>query len=94
MKERTTYIGTLKGVKGIWCDKKPKGLEVDKTITWYSADEGKVFADKEGNLVESVIIQDGVKIEDYVEIKDPRPQPEDHIADDSKMVEEEPKEEN
>lgn len=72
MKERKSYIGKLDGVSGVWCDKKPKGLKVDKTITFYSADEGKVFADKEGNLIESVIIKDSVKIEDYIEIKDPR----------------------
>lgn len=76
MKERTTYIGTLKGVKGIWCDKKPKGLEVDKTITWYSADDGKVFVDKDGNFYDSIVIQDGVDINDYMEIKDPRNQEE------------------
>jgi len=87
MKERKSYVGKLNGISGVWCDQKPEGLEVEKEIIFYSADEGKVFADKEGNLVESVVIQDGVKIEDYAEIKDPR-QTEDHIADDSKMVEE------
>ena len=80
MKERTTYIGTLKGVKGIWCDKKPRGLEVDKTITWYSADEGKVFT-KDGELFDTVNLKEGESINDYIEIKDPRPS-------------EEPKEEN
>lgn len=72
MKERKSYVGTLKGINGVWCDKKPRGLEVKEEIVFYTADEGKVFADKEGNLVDSVVIKDGVKIEDYVEIKKPK----------------------
>lgn len=72
MKKRHSYIGILNGISGIFCDQKPEGLEVEKEITFYSADEGKVFADKEGNLLDSVVIQDGVDIKDYVEIKDPR----------------------
>ncbi len=73
MKERHSYVGTLNGVNGIWCDQLPEGLEVKQEITFYTPDEGKVFADKEGNLVDSVVIKDDVKIEDFVEIKDPRP---------------------
>lgn len=72
MIERKSYIGTLKGVKGVWCDKKPRGLEVEKTNTFYVADEGKVFVDKEGNMLDSVVIQDGVDIKDYTEIKQPK----------------------
>lgn len=72
MKKRQSYIGTLNGVNGIFCDQKPEGIELKETITFYSADEGKVFADKEGNLVDTVVIKDGVNIEDFVEIKDPR----------------------
>lgn len=72
MKKRQSYIGTLNGVNGIWCDQKPEGIELKETITFYSADEGKVFADKEGNLLDTVVIKDGVNIEDYVEIVDVR----------------------
>ena len=71
MIERHSYQGTLNGVNGIWCDQKPKGLKNVKDITFYTADEGKVFVDKEGNMIDSVVITDGVKIEDYVEIKKP-----------------------
>lgn len=76
MKKRQSYIGTLNGVNGIWCDQKPEGIELKETITFYSADEGKVFADKEGNLLDTVVIKDGVNIEDFVEIVDPRKQEE------------------
>ena len=72
MKERKSYIGTLNGVNGVWCDQLPEGLEVKQEITFYTPDEGKVFADKEGNLVDSVVIQDGIDIADYTEIKQPK----------------------
>lgn len=72
MKERYSYSGTLNGIKGVWCDRQPEGLEIEETVTFYTPDEGKVFVDKEGNLIDSVVIRDGIKIEDYVEIKDPR----------------------
>lgn len=72
MIERHSYIGKLNGVNGIWCDQKPEGIELEKEITFYSPDEGKVFVDKEGNLVDCVVIQDGIDIADYTEIKDIR----------------------
>ena len=76
MKEHKAYLGKLDGVSVVWCDKKPKGLEVTKENTFYTADEGMVFT-KDGELFDTVFIRDeSVKIEDYVEIKDPRPQPE------------------
>ena len=71
MKERKSYIGTLKGVNGIWCDKKPKGIKLKETITFYTADKGKAFV-KDGVLFTSVVIKDGVKIEDYVEVELPQ----------------------
>lgn len=75
MKERHSYIGTLNGINGVWCDKKPESLEIKETITFYTPDEGMVFT-KDAELFDSVVIKDDIKIEDYVEIKDPRQQPE------------------
>lgn len=72
MKERKSYIGELNGVKGVWCDQKPKGIILAETITFYSPDEGKVFVDKDGNMVDCVIIKDGVNIADYAEIVQPK----------------------
>ena len=74
MKERKSYMGTLNGINGIWCDQKPEGLEVSKEITFYTPDEGKVFV-KDGEFYDSVVIQDDVRIEDYEEVEDTRPQP-------------------
>lgn len=76
MKEHKAYLGKLNGVSGVWCDKKPKGLEVVQENTFYTPDEGMVFA-KDGELFDTVFIRDeSVKIEDYIEIKDIRKQPE------------------
>lgn len=72
MIERKSYVGTLNGVPGVWCDQKPEGLEVIKENTFYSADEGKVFVDKEGNMLDSVVITEGVDIKDFVEIIKPK----------------------
>lgn len=75
MKERKSYVGKLSGVSGIWCDQKPEELEVIKEITFYTPDEGMIFT-KDGELYDSVVIQEGMDIKDYIEIKDPRPQTE------------------
>lgn len=75
MKERKSYVGKLSGISGIWCDQKPEELEVIKEITFYTPDEGMVFT-KDGELYDSVVIQEGMDIKDYIEIKDPRPQTE------------------
>lgn len=71
MIERKSYKGVLDGISGIWCDKKPKGIKDCETITWYAADEGKVFT-KDGELFDSVVLKDGETIEQYIEIIDPR----------------------
>lgn len=76
MKEHKSYTGTLNGISGIWCDKKPKGLKGAQEHTYYTPDEGKVFT-KDGELFDCVFVPDeSVKIEEFFEIKDPRPQPE------------------
>ena len=51
-------------------------MKVAQENVFYTPDEGKVFT-KDGELFDTVFIRDeSVKIEDYIEIKDPRPQPE------------------
>ena len=72
MIERKSYKGTLNGVFGIFTDVKPEGLELVEEVTFYSADEGKTFVDKEGNMTDTVVIMDGVDIKDYVEIVKPK----------------------
>lgn len=78
MKERKSYVGTLDGVNGIWCDKKPRGLTLKETITFYTPDEGKAFL-KDGEYFSSVVIREGVDIADYQEVDAPAEErPEDH----------------
>ena len=71
MKERKSYIGKLNGISGVWCDQKPEGLEVEKEITFYSPDEGKMLC-KDGEMFESIVIDENTKIEDYTEVDAPR----------------------
>lgn len=76
MKEHKAYLGKLNGISGVWCDKKPKDLEVVQENTFYTPDEGMVFT-KDGELFDIVFVRDeSIKIEEYIEIKDPRQQPE------------------
>ena len=73
MIERKSYIGkTSDGISAIWTDQHPEDATIEKTITFFNPDEGKVFVDKEGNMLDSVVIADGVKIEDFVEIIKPK----------------------
>ena len=85
MKERHSYQGKLNGISGIWCDHKPEGIEITKEITFYTPDEGMIFT-KDGELYDSVVIQEGVDIKNYIEIKDPRPQTEE--SEEPKPIEE------
>lgn len=73
MIERKSYVGkTKEGISAVWCDKHPKGVNIEKEIIFYSPDEGKVFVDSEGNMNHSVVIKDGVDIKDYTEIVMPK----------------------
>lgn len=72
MIERHTYKGTVDGVFGIFVDHKPENIELQEEVVWYSADEGKVFVDKEGNMLDSVILKEGETIDEYTEIKKPK----------------------
>lgn len=72
MQTRHTYKGTVDGVFGIFVDHKPENIELQEEVVWYSADEGKVFVDKEGNMLDSVILKEGETIDAYHEIKKPK----------------------
>ena len=70
MQTKTTYKGTLKGVYGIWCGFKPKGVKVEEEVLVYYPDEGKVFQKGKENFT-CVVLAEGEKIEDYVEVEAP-----------------------
>ena len=69
MKERKSYMGTLNGINGIWCDQKPEGLEVEEEVSVYYPDQGKIFI-KNNEKYTSVILKENETIEDYQEIVD------------------------
>lgn len=79
MNIKTSYVGELNGIKGIWCGEKPEGLIVEKEVPVYWADEGKVFT-KDGEFFPNVVLQEGEKIEDYVEIVAPKEEKEEKYA--------------
>lgn len=72
MIERHTYKGTVDGVFGIFVDHKPENIDLQEEVVWYSPDEGKVFVDKEGNMLDSVVLNEGESISEYTEIVKPK----------------------
>lgn len=84
---KITYIGILDGIHGIWCGFLPEGVIVEKEINVYYPDEGKVLV-KNGELFDSVILQESESIEEYTEIIDTRPQPEPIVQEESVQEEE------
>ena len=63
-----TYKGTnKKGIYGIYCGFKPRGLKVAEEITVYHPDEGKVFM-KDGEEYSAIILKEGETIEAYKEV--------------------------
>lgn len=59
MKERKSYKGTLNGNFCICTDKKPEGFVVQEEVTFYQADEGKVFVNEKGEQFDIVMSLDG-----------------------------------
>ena len=73
MKERKSYRGKLNGVRGIWTDTKPEELKDVEEITFYQADEGKVFVNlKTAESCNMLVLKEGEKLSDYDEIDVPK----------------------
>lgn len=72
MIERKSYKGTIDGVFAVWTDQCPEGAIIEEAITFYVPDEGYIFV-KDGEFYDCVVIQNGVTIDQFLEIKDPRP---------------------
>jgi hypothetical protein len=69
MEIKTTYIGTLNGVHGIWCGFLPEGVKVsEKRRILYPA-KGYKLQDKEGNLLDYVVNPDKDYEENYIEVE-------------------------
>ena len=72
MKIKTTYIGTLNGVKGFWCGFKPENLEVDEERNVLYSEDGYTLKRKSDNEIigTSIWLQDDDKESNYEEIEE------------------------
>lgn len=76
MEIRTTYVGTLNGVHGMWCGFCPEGVEVEEERLVLYADPGYILRNKiSEEEVTAVWIQSAEQQEDWEEIELP-PEPE------------------
>jgi len=78
MKERKSYKGTLNGNFCICTDKKPEGFELQEEVTFYQADEGKIF--KKGNEYAEVVFD---TIRGWEEVDSPDKVPEEGGKDET-----------
>lgn len=70
MEIRTTYIGTLNGVHGIWCGFKPKKAVIDEErLVLYPAEGYELRNIKTGEIVSAVWIQSVGQQDDWEEIE-------------------------
>lgn len=70
MEIRTTYIGTLDGVNGMWCGFKPEGAKItEERIVLYAADGCVLVNIKTGEKENSVWIKSEEQKKDWVEVE-------------------------
>lgn len=87
MYTKITYVGTLKGVRGLWCGFKPRGLKVsEERVILYPEDGKELMKDEE--RFGAVWLRDDDVQENYIEV-DPLPEPEEIMESDGEETEEE-----
>lgn len=70
MEIRTTYIGTLNGVHGIWCGFKPKKAVIEEErLVLYPADGHELRNKISGEVESAVWIQSAGQQDDWEEIE-------------------------
>ena len=67
MEIKTTYIGTLNGIHGIWCGFCPEGVEVSEEREVLIPAAGYEL-ERDGEKFASVWLKDGDKKENYTEV--------------------------
>ena len=75
MQIKTTYIGILNNVHGMWCGFKPEGLEITEERQVLYPDEGYDLL-KDGERFSSVWLKDGDSQENYEEVEQEEPEEE------------------
>ena len=69
---KTTYIGILNGVHGMWCGFKPEGLIIEEERLILHPDEGYVLQNKNTNDIERTVwIKNESEQNDWEEIPEP-----------------------
>ena len=70
MELRYAYNGTLNGIKGVWTDKHPEEVVVEKVIMFITADDGHELQNKETKERRSnVIIQNENEMNNWEEVE-------------------------
>lgn len=72
MKIKTTYIGTLNGVKGFWCGFKPENLEITEERNVLYSEDGYTLKRKSDNEIvgTAIWLQDDDKESNYEEVEE------------------------
>ena len=68
MEIKKTYVGTLGGIKGLWCGFKPEGVVVSEEREVLYPKEGYKL-EKDSELFDCVWLKDGDIKENYKEVK-------------------------
>jgi len=70
---KTTYIGTLNGVHGVWCGFKPDGAIITKEIPiLYPDPEHKLRKKGDEELLDFVILKEDDTEDNYEEVEEPK----------------------
>lgn len=70
---KTTYIGTLNGVHGIWCGFLPEGVVVEEERLVLYPEEGYEL-ERDGERYSAVWLKDGDNATNYTEIEMEEPE--------------------
>lgn len=71
MQIRITYVGTLNGIKGMWCGFKPEGAIIEEERPVLYADKGYILERiSDSERMYAVWLKDGDVQENYIETED------------------------
>lgn len=80
MEIRITYVGSLKGVQGMWCGFKPKSAKIQEERQVLYPAEGYEL-EKDGERFSAVWLKDGDSPENYTEVPYVEPEPFDPLLE-------------
>lgn len=75
MEIRITYVGTLNGIRGMWCGFKPEGAIITEERTVLYPSEGKVLRNLTSGEIDSTVWLKSESLQtDWEEIDEPKPE--------------------